>query len=742
MEAYGPGQVSSAGKVYCSDEGRAIELLIEDGRIRVENALQALRDRKEELGLKDLQLRSIEEFEDDIARLGLSLEGRETIVEQAIVLIEQLYVHLPFKRTRYAINPAQRLRLLRHRSPGMSDSQFHAEMLETFNELRDAHTFYSLPMPYRGSTAFLPFLMTSFIEEGVPKYVVTHVLDGFGECAFGRGAEVTLWNGMPVSLAVRRMADRTPAGNDAAREARGMAQMTMRSLAYALPPDERVVYLHYKPYGAEEEQAIALPWSIGTGLSEIRLVQSIEATSIYGPLAESDCARQLLWYRDKRKKVLKIEKEYQGLVPGTYDSKARLAVLSAPEAAPVSDSISLADVSRFPRVFEFQHSGGEPGAGVPPQWLTDPRRKNRRIGYIRIRSFDLPEDDFVEEFKRILDLMREVAPEGLILDIRGNPGGSIKAADRILQFLTPKEVRPALFHFSITSLIQEIVLEIEKLGESATQGTTADLRPWIQDILESVVSGDVMTGGRPLTPVELANDTGQRYLGPVTLIVDARVYSAAEIFAAGFQDHEIGDVIGVSERTGGGGANRWLHEDLISRLSEIKGLPLAPLPSGAMLTKLPGDAHLALAFRRSSRVRKNAGYAIEDVGVKADHVHKPTRADFEKGDRDLLRFVLSKLGKRPVYSLDIKKAVIRNNVADVEVTSRNLDRLECFVDLYPQCAAAVSPEGDHRTKIRVPLHGLPGRGRRQLKIQGYARGGPDGRRMLVAAAITRMETAR
>ena len=35
------------------------------------------------------------------------------IVEQALVLLEQNYVHLPLKMAMHAVNPVQRLRLLR-----------------------------------------------------------------------------------------------------------------------------------------------------------------------------------------------------------------------------------------------------------------------------------------------------------------------------------------------------------------------------------------------------------------------------------------------------------------------------------------------------------------------------------------------------------------------------------------------------------------------------------------------------
>ena len=45
----------------------------------------------------------------------LTLDERKLIVDQAIVLLTETYVHLPFKRAMHAIDPVQRLRLLRHR---------------------------------------------------------------------------------------------------------------------------------------------------------------------------------------------------------------------------------------------------------------------------------------------------------------------------------------------------------------------------------------------------------------------------------------------------------------------------------------------------------------------------------------------------------------------------------------------------------------------------------------------------
>ena len=49
-------------------------------------------------------------------------------------------------------------------------------------------------------------------------------------------------------------------------------------------------------------------------------------------------------------------------------------------------------------------------------------------------------------------------------------------------------------------------------------------------------------------------------IGPVVLITDARCYSTTDIFAAGFQDHKVGTILGTDNNTGAGGANVWTLE--------------------------------------------------------------------------------------------------------------------------------------------------------------------------------------
>src|SRR5215213_6770811 len=79
---------------------------------------------------------------------------RTKLVDQAELMLELLYVHLPLKRSMHAIDPLQRLKLLRFRLAAMSERQFHDEMIDIFVTLRDLHTNYILPSPYASKTAF------------------------------------------------------------------------------------------------------------------------------------------------------------------------------------------------------------------------------------------------------------------------------------------------------------------------------------------------------------------------------------------------------------------------------------------------------------------------------------------------------------------------------------------------------------------------------------------------------------
>lgn len=679
-------------------------MYFEDARDQTIAAIQLLESQKNQLSCPQLKIQTVQEFLDYAKSMKLTRQEKETIVEQAILLIDQFYAHLPYKRARYATDPVQRLRLIHAQLDHQSDLAFHEQMIQVFMRLRDAHTFYGLPRPFRGAFAFLPFRMECFHDKsGHRRFLVTSVLEGFDHARFALNAEIVCWNGMPVERAIEREADLEPGGNPASRFVRGMKRLTKRSLAFSLPPDESYAVLQYLPGTRGTEQySIVLPWYVATECLPVAH-RAGSASSLNESLSELANLSKMLWHRKQRVQEASVAGD------------------------PRHQSI-------YPHVFEFQYSSGTiQSDGVNPASLHDPAYPDQRFGYIRISAFDIDpsyENDsgrFVAEFIRILDIMRAEAPDGLILDVRSNPGGEIDAAERILQLLTPSEIQPAKFHFINSRMTQHIASNLrEGTSKDPMDANHREWLPWADDLRASVSSGHVVTPGKPLTGFDQANDTGQRYQSPVMLIVDALSYSATDLFAAGFQDHQIGPIIGVDDNTGGGGANRWLHEELLLKLAGFSEVPLK---------KLPGGAQLGLAIRRSTRVGSNAGGVVEDLGVRCDVKYRITRNDLIHHDSDLIQFACHQLGMQPSRQLQILSAGSQPGGISVTVRTQNLYRIECLINNMPQCAFAT----DAPQPFFVPTAGMLDPAA-VLRVNGFAlvtgRSGVQQLQLVATATLT------
>lgn len=632
------------------------------------------------------ETQSVQEFLDSVPDLDLG--DRERIVDQAIVLVKDLYAHLPLKRARHAVDPVQRLELIRHRLRDMSETALQMEMVETFKELRDAHTNYGLPRPYAGRVAFLPFLMEDFFEDGQRRFVATHLLFGFTHSRFEAGVEITHWNGTPVERAVRLNADREEGSNDAARFAFGLAAMTVRFLGSSLPPDEEWVVVGYRDQAGDAE--ILLPWRIwdratdpapdlGSDGGVVGLAAAARgAESLHERVFQTHRARKRLFSR----KAAEAE-ERMGEV-----SRALRASARAMGSTDVSD-LDLGDAdadSLLPDVFQFAVF----------------ENFGKAFGYVRIRTFSHDVNQFVNEFLRILELM---PGDGLILDVRSNGGGIILNGELLLQLFTPERITPEPFQFINTPLTRTLTTE-------PAGGVPPDIAEWRAElaadwgtsIAESIETGAVFSRGVPLTPPDVANVLGQRYHGPVLLVTDAQCYSTTDIFAAGFQDHEIGPILGIDRNTGAGGANVWEHGRHL--------VPLLP-GSGSPIQALPAGTTMRVAIRRSTRVKENTGQPLEDLGVKPDHLHQLTRADVFEDDIDLITRATEILNERPVRRLDVEVDAIEAAGLVLRVHTAGIERVDCYVDGRPMFTASVEED---ENKLDVPTEGGPPA---ELEIQGF-----------------------
>lgn len=507
------------------------------------------------------------------------------LITLSIELLDKLYVHLPLKRSMYAVNPIQRLRLLLRRATDrqhpLPERTFYNEMLTTFAQMRDLHTAFVMPEPFRSATAYLPFRLEAFVEDGQRRYIVSEVIENATKVhGFRRGAEVTHWNGVPIARAVAANAEREPGSNAAARHARGLAAMTIRWLGLSLPPDEDWVNVTYRPAGRPGRAREArFEWHIFLQKSgvEHRVAEATEKSIHLGMDARGEVERQ---------------------VRNFLFGKAR-------RAGPPSRHFGTIDTLRTEMSNVFSSA-------------RDVDTPHGRFAYVRIATFNVGDDDtFLDEFIR---LVAQLSQDGLILDVRGNSGGLIHAGERLLQLLTPQRIEPCRFHFLNSTRTDQI---------TRRRGFTN----WNPSIAQAVETGAEYSQGLPLLPIDAYNDIGQKYQGPVVLVTDALCYSTTDIVAAGFKDNAIGPILGTDENTGAGGANVWEYP-LIAQLLRRN-------------EHLPGRASLRFAVRRVTRIGKAAGLPLEDLGVIPNHIHEFTRRDILERNVDLIRHAAELLATMP-----------------------------------------------------------------------------------------------
>jgi hypothetical protein len=620
-----------------------------------------LRDLREELPIaRPRQSEGPEPGLRKIAEGGaLSTEERGLLVDQALLLLRELYAHLALKRALHAIDPIQRLQLLRLRLEGLAEREFHSELLDIFVSLRDLHTTYTLPYVYWPKFAFLPFRVEEYYIGEARRYLISSVSPQNQAPGFKAGLEITHWNGSPIDFVVARNAAREGGSNPEARRARGLEALTLRSFAASLPPDEDWVTLTCIDEAGEQIES----------RHDWKVVTRDDLSHLLAPDPKSNpTAVRALGVDVKTELLRRVRKAL--FDPPAMRVEAEVAGRSV--AAPLPENLSLMpDV--YPRF----------GAVTTP---------SGRFGYIRLATFAPPDDNVggaVEEFVRLLKIMPE---SGLILDVRGNGGGLITFGERILQTLTPRAITPEPFHFATTAFTLQL---------AHSEGWLAE---WREPLATALATGAGFSQGFPVTSPQSCNDLGQIYQGPVVLVTDAFCYSTTDIFAAGFQDHDIGLILGCHGNTGAGGANVWGHELL-------KTLQVPDNP----FVKLPGGAEMRVSARRSTRVGRRSGVPLEDLGVIPDERHFMTRADLLEHNVDLIVHagelladkVTCALRLSPIGAAPLKRVAIR---------SRNIDRVDILVDGRPLLTADVVAE---QIDLDLPRPAAKGA---SIRAQGYRQG--------------------
>jgi len=564
-------------------------------------------------------------------------------------MLEESYVHLPLKIAMHAVNPVGRLKILRRRLDKFNkiekgqELNFHKEMLEIFNSLKDLHTNYMLPKPFSDKYAVLPFLMEYYKENGQDKFIVTKAEIPYNikelfpanfkpdlPDTFKPGVEITYWNGVPVKQAVEINANKNAGSNPAASFAQGLDSMTIRPMLFSLPPDEEWVTISYKTEDGQDLE-YRQQWLVISRQPKNATMDTNSAT-----------------FEENNKIGINLRTDLIGEMK---------QALFAPESLMNTEQRLTSAENMDDKITNTK----DLNTRIPS--VLNARKVSDNVGYIRLYTF-APRDPITTKqvFEEFVSLMLQLPKNGLIIDVRANGGGSIILAESILQLLTPKEITPEPYQFISSPLIFEMT----------NNKSNTDLNVWGPSLSESISTGSTFSQGFPITTINQANAIGQLYHGPVVLITDALCYSATDLFAAGFQDHKIGPIIGVDENTGAGGANVWEYNDLRKSLFGTK----------YELKALPSDSNMRVAIRRNVRVGDHSGTPVEDLGIIPDILYKMTRIDLLEKNSDLIKKASEILASMPLRKLDATLSN-KNNSLQIEVDSIGISRIDLYVDDRP-----------------------------------------------------------
>jgi hypothetical protein len=588
---------------------------------------------------------------------ALTRRERLTLVDGIEKVLGEVFTHLPLKKARYGFDPVQRLRILRSLVADLSDDGFHHELADIVTRLRDAHTRYAGPATLAGHVAVLPFLVEMAGSATQPVYVVSNVAPGL-DPAFKPGVVIETWNGVPIDLAIQRYSEREVGGRPDTLRAWATQSLTTRALRYGPPPDEAWVVIGYRTASGTAKET-RIEWAV-VNPDEV----SPPSGSLFGGRRDGGIDR------------------VQAVNPAAEAVRRARMLLFAPRAIEGTQAQAPAPAATGKA---GKTAKGKPGAAtIIPTALTETLKAVSieadagPFGYLRIYAFDSHPDSFIPELIRLVGLLPD---RGLILDLRGNPGGYIWAAELALQLFTPNRIEPTRFSVLATDFTRRMA--------STTGPLKTELAQWKPSLEAAIRNGELYAQPIPITDREACNWFGQQYGGPVVLVADATTYSAGDLFSAGFVDNAIGPFICVGSATGAGGANVWTYDDL---RADLAGTDLS-------LPTLPDGIGLSFSFRRATRAGPNEGLPIEDVGISG-MPYAMTMDDLEFDRRDLIAQCIATLRKQPFSRL---QASVHPPSRTIEVITEGLDRLDVLVDGHPgepsrpisdaQPATVTYPEG-------------------------------------------------
>ncbi|KAJ3065410.1 hypothetical protein HK102_007906 [Quaeritorhiza haematococci] len=556
-------------------------------------------------------------------------EERVMIARQAQALMD-IYVNRECKLKLYGhhIDPVPIISHIVSKAATMTDAEFHTQMFSLFHDLHDPHTTYHFPASQRCYTTAAPFSFEVVEESQRESAQDAYKKGGDGMVPDDDDDEI-----LPDVSEGHAQSSGDYSGNEPRIAVRMVTKRP--DVLTLLTPAESAMLQKVQPGD------ILVRYNGRTFKEFVEANGGCGGASPAGKLAF--CAR-FLSFRSGMQDVLHefVEDEFV-LRRGWREFVVRVPIVAQidetclrslnhpnpPPEHPPGVDLYCGECLFGSSTNLFKAFYGQPKLGyelydtVEPMfsWSILPQHN---VGILRIESFNPFSIPLEAAVMLIRDLLVNAftSTYGLIVDVRGNTGGSLDLAERLLQLFTHNRIEPAQFRAVVSETNQRIFNTHQDFQGSSWQEAFNEAPP-----------GDLYTRLASLSSEKQVNLHGQAFLKPVAVFTNAECYSACELFAAGFQDYDIGPVFGEDPTTGGGGAN----------VVDVNHFLSTWLP--AVFKPLPGGQNMGVSWRQSVRTGRNAGKLIEDVGVQSDQVLRPSPMDFREDNPEYaaLQMIVSQL---------------------------------------------------------------------------------------------------
>ena len=581
-------------------------------------------------------------------------EERQTLVDQAHLFMSKLFVHRQVKVKDFGneVDPIPKLEALKKEAAQLSNEELHQRLNHIFVDLHDLHTNYIAPKPLSCAATFIPVKFESVTDENRAVVLVSGKLKLEPKASEGVevGDELVSINGITTDKWIAELGIISGGANEDAMKVRAVEMLSLRSLATQLLPKEDELELVFKRDGKEFTKTI--PWFA---------YRDLDCIASEG--AEED-GKELKGFRHKF-----------DLAQDDFQKKYN-RIFGTPTL--VSKSRKWAAPSPLDEVFEVDTLSTPAGL----------------VGYVKLKGFSWDNSNLdvatvVEGFRREIEGRLSKAI-GLVIDVRGNPGGYIVFAEKLVQLFSTKEVEPTKVQMLANQLNEDIFLKAN--GQEDNR--------WSSAVRGALKAGHEMISPMPITPKTEANSLGQIWFRPVVVLTDAACFSACDLFSAGMQDNGAGVVIGIHKTTGAGGANVMEHA-VFRQIMEGDDNPFQALPYAQ---------NMRVSWRQSVRSGKYAGQLIEDAGVKSDLIVPMKREDVGTESKELMKAIHKIIdGMQPKYTsgMEVRRgsSVLLSNGEEAKWNEvvYGVDSVEILVEGKAISKISVdASRGDKETTLSVP----------------------------------------